>query len=53
MVAPAEGFYSTPGMGLNQVRMAYVLEKGKLQDCIDLLEKALTEYPGTHLDRNA
>jgi aspartate aminotransferase len=53
MVAPAEGFYSTPGMGLNQVRIAYVLEKGKLQDCVDLLEKALTEYPGTHLDRNA
>ncbi|PTM02281.1 MAG: aspartate aminotransferase [Bacteroidetes bacterium] len=53
MVAPAEGFYSTPGMGLNQVRMAYVLEKDKLKKCVELLEKALAVYPGTHFDSHA
>jgi aspartate aminotransferase len=30
MVAPAAGFYSTPGVGLNQVRIAYVLKKEEL-----------------------
>ncbi len=48
MVAPAEGFYATPNMGLNQVRLAYVLEKDKLRECVELLELALQQYPGTH-----
>jgi aspartate aminotransferase len=46
MVAPAEGFYATPGMGLNQVRLAYVLEQEKLKTCVEILEKALLDYPG-------
>jgi len=44
MVAPASGFYSTPNTGLNQIRMAYVLEENALKRSIDLLEKALEEY---------
>ena len=44
MMAPASGFYSTPGMGKNQVRIAYVLKKEDLQRAIFLLEKALEAY---------
>jgi len=47
MVAPAEGFYSTPNTGLNQVRIAYVLNKNSLQKAIDCLDEALKVYPGT------
>ena len=46
MVAPAEGFYSTPGEGLNQVRIAYVLNKESLIMAIKCLEVALKIYPG-------
>ena len=46
MVAPAEGFYSTPGEGLNQVRLAYVLNKESLIMAIKCLEEALKIYPG-------
>ena len=46
MVAPAEGFYSTPGEGLNQVRIAYVLNKESLIMSIKCLEEALKIYPG-------
>ena len=48
MVAPAEGFYATPNMGQTQIRLAYVLEKDKLKECVELLEIALQQYPGTH-----
>lgn len=44
MMAPAAGFYSTPGMGMNQVRLAYVLNKKDIQRLLFLLEKALEEY---------
>ena len=46
MVAPAEGFYSTPGEGLNQVRLAYVLNKESLIMAIKCLAEALKIYPG-------
>ena len=46
MVAPASGFYSTKGAGINQVRIAYVLNKESLQASIIILEKALEQYPG-------
>ena len=46
MVAPAEGFYSTPGEGLNQVRIAYVLNKESLLNAVKCLEEALKIYPG-------
>ena len=46
MMAPASGFYSTPGMGRDQVRIAYVLKKEDLQRALFILEKALEAYPG-------
>ena len=44
MMAPAAGFYSTSGMGMNQVRLAYVLNKKDIQRALFLLEKALEQY---------
>ena len=49
MVAPAAGFYSTPNKGINQVRIAYVLNKKALQNSIDILAAALKVYPGRTL----
>jgi aspartate aminotransferase len=46
MMAPASGFYATPGLGRNQVRLAYVLEVDKLRKALVVLEKALTAYAG-------
>jgi len=46
MVAPAGGFYSSPGMGLNQVRIAYVLNKESLIRAVEILKTALQQYPG-------
>ena len=44
MVAPAAGFYSTPGVGLNEVRIAYVLKKEDLIRSVQILKEALTAY---------
>ncbi|MDO5510009.1 MAG: pyridoxal phosphate-dependent aminotransferase [Weeksellaceae bacterium] len=44
MVAPATGFYSTPGAGKNEVRIAYVLDIPELQKAIKVLEEALKAY---------
>ena len=44
MMAPASGFYSTPGMGRDQVRIAYVLKKEDLLRALFILEKALEAY---------
>lgn len=49
MVAPAEGFYATPGMGLNQIRLAYVLNKEDLKESVEIIKEALSTYPGTLL----
>lgn len=49
MLAPAEGFYATPGMGANQVRLAYVLNNAALERSVEILRKALQNYPGTLL----
>ncbi len=46
MMAPASGFYMTPGLGKNEVRIAYVLKKEDLQKALIVLEKALEAYPG-------
>lgn len=45
-MAPASGFYTTPGMGKNEVRMAYVLNKDDLAQALKTLAKALEAYPG-------
>jgi aspartate aminotransferase len=44
MVAPAGGFYSTPGVGLNQVRIAYVLKKEDLIQAVHILKEAIQVY---------
>ncbi len=44
MVAPAAGFYSSKGMGLNQIRIAYVLNKESLIKAVEILKVALQEY---------
>lgn len=44
MVAPAAGFYSTPGVGMNQVRIAYVLQKEDLIKAVHILKEAITAY---------
>jgi len=44
MMAPAAGFYATPGKGRNEVRLAYVLNKEDINKAMDCLEVALKEY---------
>ncbi len=46
MMAPGSGFYSSPDTGLDEVRMAYVLNKEDLSKAMDCLEEALKVYPG-------
>ena len=46
MLAPATGFYATPGKGLNEVRLAYVLNTEDLAKAIECLAVALEQYPG-------
>ncbi len=45
-MAPASGFYTSPGMGRDEVRMAYVLKKEDLARAMKVLAAALREYPG-------
>lgn len=44
MVAPAAGFYSTPGVGLNQIRIAYVLNQDSLKKAVNIIKEALKVY---------
>lgn len=46
MLAPATGFYSTPGAGFNEVRLAYVLNLNDLANAMVCLKEALAKYPG-------
>jgi aspartate aminotransferase len=46
MIAPASGFYSTPGSGKNEVRIAYVLKIEDLKNAMKILAEALKVYPG-------
>lgn len=46
MLAPATGFYGTPGLGKNEVRLAYVLNLDAINAAMDCLEQALQQYPG-------
>ena len=45
-MSPATGFYTTPGLGKNEVRIAYVLNKADLGISLKILEEALKVYPG-------
>jgi aspartate aminotransferase len=46
MLAPATGFYGTPGLGKQEVRLAYVLNVEDINKAMDCLEAALKVYPG-------
>lgn len=46
MMAPASGFYSTKGLGKNEARLAYVLNKESLKNAVECLREALQIYPG-------
>ncbi len=48
MMAPASGFYSTPGLGKDEVRIAYVLNQEDLKRALVVLEKALEKYNSIH-----
>lgn len=45
MMAPAPGFYATPGLGKNEVRLAYVLNTSEIEKAMDCLQEALKVYP--------
>ncbi|HNS31048.1 MAG TPA: pyridoxal phosphate-dependent aminotransferase [Tenuifilaceae bacterium] len=49
MLAPASGFYATKGLGKNEARIAYVLKIEDLKNAMEVLEKALLQYPGRKL----
>ncbi len=46
MLAPATGFYGTPGLGKHEVRLAYVLNLDSINKAMDCLAEALKVYPG-------
>jgi aspartate aminotransferase len=46
MLAPAGGFYGTPGLGKKEIRLAYVLNTTALHKAMDCLERAIEQYPG-------
>jgi aspartate aminotransferase len=46
MMAPGSGFYNEPGRGKNEVRIAYVLNKGDISAALEVLARALEVYPG-------
>ena len=48
MFAPGEGFYATPGKGLNEIRIAYVLKQKDLERAMDLLALGIKKYNETH-----
>ena len=49
MVAPAQGFYATPGLGRDEVRIAYVLCKEDLEASVRVLSRALPQYQSARL----
>lgn len=53
MMAPASGFYATPGKGRDEVRIAYVLKKEDLQHAMVVLEAGLRQYPGRTIHTNS
>ena len=53
MLAPATGFYGTKGLGMNEVRLAYVLNTTDLEKAMDCLEKALEQYQVEEMNSNA
>lgn len=48
-LSPGSGFYTTPGLGKNQVRIAYAINKEDISKALTVLQKALEAYPGRTL----
>lgn len=46
MVAPAAGFYATPGLGTDEIRIAYVLKEDNMRTALAVLREGLSAYPG-------
>ena len=46
MIAPGNGFYATPGKGVDEARLAYVLNCEDLEKAMALLSEAVKQYPG-------
>ena len=46
MLAPGSGFYSTPGLGKNEVRIAYVINETDIKHAVECIARALEVYPG-------
>jgi len=53
MVAPAQGFYATPGLGRDEVRIAYVLKKENLEASVRILAHAIPTYQAVQVARLA
>jgi len=53
MVAPAQGFYATPGLGRDEVRIAYVLKKDDLEASVRILGHAIPAYQAAQVARLA
>lgn len=51
LMAPASGFYTTPGLGYNEVRLSYVIKKEDLAHALKILEEALRVYPGRTMEQ--
>ena len=49
MLAPANGFYATPGLGDDEVRIAFVLNSAAMERSMEILKKALQAYPGKRI----
>ena len=50
MIAPGSGFYSTPGLGKNEARLAYVINKEDIEHAVECIAHALEQYPGRKLE---
>jgi len=53
MLAPATGFYTTKGLGLDEVRIAYVLKNSEMEKAFECLRVALEQYPGRKEQRSS
>jgi aspartate aminotransferase len=48
MFAPAEGFYATPGLGKDEMRLAYILNENDLKKAMKIFREGFAEYKKTH-----
>ena len=51
MAAPGDGFYATPGLGKNELRLAYILRKEDLKKAMYIFQNGLAEYQKLHIGK--